>query len=227
MEKILRRLVIVLLGLLLTCGCRGEEAAHLADDSTEAPELSGTAVPTVTYDPNVAEISLEYIKYEYNFAEGYFYNEDFGIHQNITGTAGAYGWEHIRGNSVIESFFVYEKVLDVIEWQKERCDDGTMQLSALYFEEIYRSPGFEPDAAFFQEHDLLVIDLLVPQALYLTTELDVAEITDRRVTLELRYDPEIAATADNCGVLYFVALPEKWLYDEVVWRPVPLTEATE
>ena len=216
-----RLMVLALLtALLLTCGC-SHASKSPGESGTTSPAASDDAVtPSAELparDATASELPMDYIKYEYNMNEEYYiYDEIYGVHRNITGTGGAYNTMPIQGSSIITFYDDYAKLMEVLQWQGER-EDG---MGLLRFDECYRSPALTLDEAFFDEHNLLVVDLLVTDALYLRSEIREVESAARKVTLELSYGPHLAATADNRGVLYLIALPKDCTNAEILWTPV-------
>lgn len=175
---------------------------------------------------DTAPYALRYVSCAYNLSTDYHGNRPFQL-QNFTktdnlmidaeetdfGAQYAAGWTVLTSATDLRQFFSLEQ-----EWKELQRVYWSESISEEQYESRY---GGEPlllvdegsddsilDDAFFDDNDLLLIDLCFGGALELTLTPDAFTVAENRVALSVSFCCRLSSTTDNHGAILLIVIPK-------------------
>lgn len=149
------------------------------------PDLTG-------YAPNPA---ISCVQYDYNFSGHTGENA-----RNLSGIGSRYNkpTDAFLGSKLLCDYEAYAAVVAEVKEIAEKYN--VSESGSISSDEI--------DPAFFQEHDMLMVDFADDYAVELYPRLDHLTVSGGTASVDLQYDTRVITTGDNRGVLYLVPIPK-------------------
>lgn len=224
----MKRLFLLLLALVLLCGCAAEPRETgfgwaLKDQYREE------GVEMEDFSDN---LEYDYIKWSYcgwyrfdptpEEREQGIRGDAWCSDWNLTMTARKeWGSSYIRGSMVLESLDDYNAILNAIEATKATA----LQNCGAYQEPEVIAQTWEGtfDEAFFEEHCLILIDHCYEGHPFLRSRLDSITEEPGHDTVKLSWETVHAYTADQPGEVYWIIVPKPCgrvtvEYTETAWN---------
>lgn len=173
------------------------------------------------YPPFEENSVLSYIKWEYNNWHKDYENRENKAYwvdrNNLSSTAEEYlGMGFIlAGSQIICEYSEYSAFLEVLEEKKNECID----IVGTYYEPVESVNTYKGnfDKAFFEYHNLLIVDYCAYGSPSLRSRIDEMTIESSTVIISLEVERLIAVTGSCPGNIYFIPVPKKCIAVDVTY----------